>query len=278
MVVSFPNEVTTSVFLRLRPLILLALAYALFLLAVYWPEPRHVSMLWIMLKKRPGTDWFAFLAPIVPPLVYFALAPLYLLQSKIVDHIVAMIVRIFVIIAFADMVISFVFAGSMSSSANAGVTLLIFGTVVLWMLLLCSIGNRLAVRDSIMAAVPPILPASYIAVFAAWSILSGVMTAVQAWWIVDGRPYCIASATRHPSYAAIASPFDLRGSHNYSDLPASPSSEGRYHALLVVADPDGRYRYWNWSIPWMSWQPNSRIGGRHVCEPQANFLSRLFRF
>ena len=134
------SQTKSTLLVRLRPLMVAAVGYALFVLAVYWPEPRHLSWLWVLVETKwsaPGqTDWTAArIAPLAPQLLYLTCAPLYLFRLKILDYAVTTIARILVIIAFLNLLITPTFTGTFSTEAAAGISWLVNASLFAWMLL-----------------------------------------------------------------------------------------------------------------------------------------------
>jgi hypothetical protein len=268
---------------RLRPLALAALGYVLFVLAVYWPEPRYCGFLWLIFStKGPHGEQFVkavcTIAPLVPQLFYFLCAPLHLLRSKAIDIAVLTILRLLAIASFLDIVATPLLAGILGTPAAGGVYLLVSASLFAWVVLLCGIGNRIAERGTVMAVLPAGAPAAFIVAVAAWSILSGVMMAAQAAWRAGGEPYCIAVARSPGPYREITSVFDLRGSHTFQEAIARGPQIMHFHAVLIVQGETER-RWFNWSIMMTSWwalppaPPSST--GQTACKPARNFLLRL---
>lgn len=278
------SQTKSTLLVRLRPLMVAAVGYALFVLAVYWPEPRHLSWLWVLVETKwsaPGqTDWTAArIAPLAPQLLYLTCAPLYLFRLKIVDYAVTTIARILVIIAFLNLLITPTFTGTFSTEAAAGISWLVNASLFAWMLLFCSIGNDLREDGSIMALMPLTLPSSLIVAIVTWSVVAGMMAALQASLIANGRPYCIATDQKAGPYVVITSPFNLMGSKMFTDRTGYRDSHRCcFHAALVVDGTQGQREYWNWSVTRMTWQPIQYAPSanlRRACEPETGFLSHL---
>jgi hypothetical protein len=270
---------------RLRPLGFAAIGYALFLFAVYWPEPRYIGFFWLLPFSQlpaPMARIASTIGPLIPQLFYFACAPLHLLRKPAVDAIVLALLRLLAFTSLIDMVLSPSFAGVLGTDAAVGVFFLISASLFMWDILLCSIGSRIADRGSVMGLLPASVPGVFIAAVAVWSILSGVSAAAQASWLAGGKPYCIAVPTSPWPYKEARSIFDLRASQTFEERRDRTTQIQNFHAILLVRVSDVEDRLWNWSIARVSWSARSELPpSLHetgVCVPKASFLSRLIGF
>lgn len=104
---------------------------------------------------------------------------------------------------------------------------------------------------------------------ALWSLLTVPMILVQARFIADGAPYCIAE---HSKNAPIEAVRDLRGFSFYTTATGDKStSKWYFHGLMLVDHPDGQ-RVYNWSPGRWRFDPVERPDAmiepvRNVCAP-----------
>ncbi|WP_172978460.1 hypothetical protein [Ruegeria sp. THAF33] len=79
---------------------------------------------------------------------------------------------------------------------------------------------------------------------ALWSLLTVPMILVQAHFIADGAPYCIAEHSKNAPVEAVR---DLRGFSFYTTATGYKStSKWYFHGLMIVDHPDAQ-RVYNWS-------------------------------
>lgn len=266
---------------QLRPLGFAAIGYVLFLLAVYWPQPRYMGFIWALFlvhgPRDQQTVWtVTTIAPLVPQLFYFVCAPLHLLRRSLIDLVVLAILRVLAALSLIDMVLTPLLTGALGTDANFGVFFLVSASLFAWDVLLCGIGCRIADRGIVMALLPARVPGFFIGAVIAWSILSGLMAAGQAVWLAAGQPYCIAGPDND-----VRSVFDLRGSNLFQARADDHHETLDHHAVLVVATTDEERHAWNWSMTRMSWSPLRRpppSRTRPSCRLVENFLSQLAWF
>ena len=104
---------------------------------------------------------------------------------------------------------------------------------------------------------------------AAWSVLTVPNILLQARWIADGSPYCIA---HHRSDSEISSLAELRGFSFFTTNTGYKSTSKWYFHGLMIVDRKGEQLIYNWSPRRWRFDPVTRpdilvITVRDVCAP-----------
>ncbi len=276
----------------IRQLCFLAAGFGAYLFAVHAPDSRFLSGFWMFAYHYSGADFFpnsqveerlrefSLGYVLFAPLVFFATAIARIrYKAALMPQFARLVLWPIVIIGFVDIFASFLL-GAFGTSAAGVVGFLVALTVFCWSCLFLSLLAGCESRGSIGCLtkwhrflLAPIL------VISIWSTFSGLAAGLQAVWIANGRPYCIAKEGRSP-YETIDSVFDLRGTNLFTSRTGYKDTDRQYfHAFLVVATLQGE-RHWNWSIASMRFDRLERfapnpVEGTSACVPEDRFLERL---
>lgn len=123
------------------------------------------------------------------------------------------------------------------------------------------------------------MPAAFLALFGAWSLLAAAMAVVNAERIAGGTPYCIADTSGEADYTEVRGLASLRGAYFYTTATGfKHTSQFWLHGVL--ATPEIGSGFWNWSLSKMSFDPLrtpermvTPIG--HPCEPRSHFAFQI---
>lgn len=233
--------------------------------------------------------------------VYLGLPAIFLIagiaigRSRVSNWLIGMaqiLAGVAVVVGIFDLGLAPMLGGAFGTEATLLVQFVTALSVLCWQLLVFSWARQLRRPEP----KPPVHMTSFrwiasvpIVAAIAWSLGSGVATAVQAYSIADGRPYCIATTgagkTEHLagglfSYGEIRGLEELRGVRLYTQKTGYKSTSHWYfNAVLVVGDKEP-LEYWNWSVHRMRFErfvePDRFIRTvKGACRPVDSFLARL---
>jgi hypothetical protein len=123
------------------------------------------------------------------------------------------------------------------------------------------------------------MPAAFLGLFGAWSVLVAAMAVANAERIAEDTPYCIADTSGEANYTEVRGLGSLRGAYFYTTATGfKHTSQFWLHGVL--ATPEIGSGFWNWSLSKMSFDPLrtpdrmvTPIG--HPCKPRSHFAFQI---